>query len=120
MVKNRTSGKTILARVRWCSSFFSRLRGLTFRRALAADEGIVLDEQVESVLATAIHMLFVFFPIGVVWLDRNFKVVDQVLARPFRLYYAPRQPARYVLEGPPALLEQVNIGDQLDIDGKPV
>lgn len=115
MVENKTRGEIILSRVRWCRSFSSRLRGLTFRRALAADEGLLLDEKVESVLATSIHMLFVFFPIAAIWLDGQFRVVDKVLARPFRPYYAPRRPARYVLEGPPALLERVKVGDQLDI-----
>ena len=118
MVKNLTSGKIILSRVDWCKGFSSRLRGLMFRRALGDDEGLVLDEKVESVLATAIHMLFVFFPIAAIWLDDDLRVVDKTLARPFRLYYAPRRPARYVLEGPPALLEQVAVGDRLDIAGR--
>ncbi len=115
MVENRTRGEVVLSRVTWCNSFMSRLRGLTFRRTLPADEGWLLDERVESVMATAIHMLFVFFPIAVVWLDRNFCVVDKRLARPFRPYYAPRRPARYILEASPALLERVEIGDQLYI-----
>ncbi len=115
MVENRTRGEVILSRVHWCSSFLRRLRGLTFRRTLPADEGLLLDEKVESVVATDIHMLFVFFPIAAIWLDHEFRVVDKTLARPFRLYYASRRPARYVLEGVPALLERVEIGDQLYI-----
>jgi uncharacterized membrane protein (UPF0127 family) len=119
MVENHTSGDILLSRVQWCTSFLSRLRGLTFRRALGDDEGILLDEKVESSLATAIHMLFVFFPIAAIWLDSNLCVVDKTLARPFRPYYAPRQPARYILEGPPAMLDRVRIGDQLHIEGRP-
>lgn len=117
MVENRTRGEVILSRVRWCRSFASRLRGLTFRRRLAADEGLVLAEGSESTLTTSIHMLFVFFPIAAIWLDNDFRVVDKALARPFRPYYAPRRPARYVLEGPPSLLERVDVGDQLYIAG---
>ncbi|MBN1890142.1 MAG: DUF192 domain-containing protein [Thermoflexales bacterium] len=115
MVKNNTSGEVLLPKLKWCTSFLCRLRGLTFRRALAEDEGLLLDEKIESVVTTAIHMMFVFFPIAAIWLDGRFRVVDKALARPFGLYYAPRHSARYVLEGPPALLERVNIGDQLSI-----
>jgi uncharacterized membrane protein (UPF0127 family) len=115
MVKNNTSGEILLRKVTWCTSFLCRLRGLTFRRALAEDEGLLLDEKIESVVTTAIHMMFVFFPIAAIWLDSHFCVVDKALARPFGLYYAPRRAARYVLEGSPALLERVNIGDRLSI-----
>ncbi len=118
MVENRTRGTAVLARVKWCRSFLCRLRGLMFRRGLAPDEGLLLDEGKASVAATAIHMLFVFFPIAAIWLDEAFRVVDARLARPFRPFYAPRAPARYVLEAAPALLDQVAIGDQLYIGEK--
>ena len=84
-----------------------------FRRALAEDEVYVFVERRESVTQTTIHMFFVFFSIGVVWLDRDKRVVDKSLARPFRPYYAPRQPAQYFLEGHPSLLERVGVGDQV-------
>ena len=115
MVENRTQGKVMLARVKWCTSFLCRLRGLMFRRHLAPDEGLLLVEGRASIAATAIHMFFVFFPIAAVWLDDSFCVVDAKLARPFRPFYAPRAPARYVLEASPALLDKVAIGDQLHI-----
>ena len=115
MIENRTQGKVLLARVKWCRSFLCRLRGLMFRRDLPADEGLLLVEGRASVAATAIHMLFVFFPIAAIWLDDSFHVVDVKLARPFRLFYAPRAPARYVLEVAPVLLDQVAVGDQLYI-----
>jgi uncharacterized membrane protein (UPF0127 family) len=113
VVENRTRGKVMLARVKWCRSFVCRLRGLTFRRRLPADEGVLLVEERASIAMTAIHMFFVFFPIAAIWLDDSFRVVDAKLARPFRPFYAPRAPARYVLEAAPALLDQVAIGDQL-------
>jgi len=115
MVENRTQGKVVLARVKWCTSYLCRLRGLMFRRHLAPDEGLLLVEGRASIAATAIHMFFVFFPIAAIWLDDSFCVVDAKLARPFRPFYAPRAPARYVLEASPALLDQVAIGDQLHI-----
>ena len=112
-VWNETQSERLLGRVHRCASFLCRLRGLTFRRILGDDEGYLLVGRRESRADTAIHMFFVFFPIAALWLDRNGRVVDAQLARPFRPLYVPRAPARDVLEGPPALLERVHIGDRL-------
>lgn len=113
VVWNETRGTQLLGHVRRCASFLSRLRGLTFRRTLGDDEGLLLVGRQESRTDTAIHMFFVFFPIAAIWLDSDGRVVDARLARPFRPLYVPRAPAQDVLEGPPALLERVQIGDRL-------
>jgi len=112
-VWNETRNERLLGRVRWCTSFLCRGRGLTFRRRLEEDEGLWLVGSRESRLEAAIHMLFVFFPIAVVWLDGEGGVVDTCLAQPFRPFYAPRRAARDVLEGPPGLLARVAVGDRL-------
>ncbi len=109
----RTDGVALPLRVRRCDTFWCRLRGLTFRRALGRDEALLFVETSESRIGAAIHMLFVFFMIGVVWLDADGVVVDTAVARPFGLFYAPQRPAMYFLEGPPELVEWVQIGDAL-------
>lgn len=114
---NETRREQVLERVRRCAGFLDRLRGLMFRRPLADNEGLLLVGSRQSRADTAIHMFFVFFPIAAIWLDRDGQVVDAKLARPFRPFYAPRAPARDVLEGPPALLERVRIGDRLCFGG---
>lgn len=112
-VQNRTTGVQLRSRARWGASFLSRLRGLMFRRGLAEGEALILVENADSRAATAIHMFFVPFAIAAVWIDSEQKVVDKVEARPWRPFYAPRAPARYVLEAAPDLLAQVSIGDEL-------
>lgn len=112
-VWNETQGKQVLGRVRRCASYLCRLRGLTFRRRLNEDEGLLLVGRRESRTDTAIHMFFVFFPIAAVWLDGRGRVVDAKLARPFRPFYGPHAPAQDVLEGPPSVLKKVKTGDQL-------
>ena len=112
-VWNETQNQQLLGRVRRCASFLCRLRGLTFRRTLNDDEGLLLVGNRESRTDAAIHMFFVFFPLAAIWLDQDRRVVDAQLARPFRPLYVPKAPAQDVLEGSPALLAQVQIGDQL-------
>lgn len=110
------SGHTLPLKVRCCDTFACRLRGLTFRRRIGDDEGLIFVERTESRLGTAIHMFFVFFSIGVIWLDTEGVVVDSVIARPFRPYYAPRAAARYFVEGPPALVTWVQPGERLRME----
>jgi uncharacterized membrane protein (UPF0127 family) len=112
-VWNETRGERLLAHVYHCTSFPCRLRGLTFRRRLGADEGLLLVGSRESRAEAAIHMFFVFFPIAVIWLDAERRVVDKKLARPFRPYYAPQRPAQYFLECHPHALDKVEIGHQV-------
>jgi uncharacterized membrane protein (UPF0127 family) len=113
-LRRRSTGEVVLARLRWCSSFGCRLRGLTWRGPLPPGEGLALDERAESRLGTAIHMLGVFHPIAVLWLDSRGRVVDTRLAQPWRPAYLPRRPARYIVEAAPELLNLVAIGDDLD------
>jgi uncharacterized membrane protein (UPF0127 family) len=114
---NETQDRLVLERVRHCTTALARGRGLTFRRAPADDEGLLLCWQRESRIDTAITMAFVFFSIGAVWLDGDGRVVDKRLARSFAPAYVPRAPARYVLEGQPAILDRVEIGDRLCFRG---
>lgn len=112
-VQHVESGRILVPRARWCDTFGSKLRGFTFRRQLAPGEGLVLVEDGESRLNTSIHMLFVPFALGVIWVDEEGTVVDTVLARPWRLSYVPRAAARYVVEAHPDVLRQASIGDHV-------
>ncbi len=97
-------------------SFWSRLRGLTFRRALPEGEGILLVEGKDSRMDTSIHMLMVFMDLGVVWINNDCQVVDTVLAKSWRLAYFPKQPARYVLEINPLRLQDYQVGDRIRLE----
>ncbi len=112
---NRTSGEVLATRVVLCDTFWRKFRGLMFRRPLAADEAYIFAGRRESIAGASIHMFFVFFAIAVIWLDARWQVVDKVLARPFHPLYAPRQAAQYFVEGHPSLLEQVQLGDELEL-----
>jgi uncharacterized membrane protein (UPF0127 family) len=102
--------------VRWCSSFLCRLRGLTFRRSLADDEGLLLVQKRENRSDAAIHMLFVWIDLAVIWINSNREVVDVQLAKRWRPFYIPKAPAQYVLEISPAHLSEFNAGDCLSFE----
>ena len=83
---------------------------------LADEEGLLFVTASESRTNTTIHMFFMLFSIGVVWLDSSGKVVDKCLAKPWRPAYAPRSAAQYFVEARPGILDRVEIGDMLRFD----
>jgi uncharacterized membrane protein (UPF0127 family) len=108
------SGQTLISGAKWCDGFGSKLRGLMFRRQLGEEEGVVLVYGRDSTTNTAIHMLFVFFDLGVIWVNDAGEVVGKVLAKQWRPSYVPPAPARYVIEGQPVILEKVQVGDHVE------
>jgi uncharacterized protein len=107
------SGRVLVAQARWCHTFASKLRGFTWRRDLPPGAGLVLVEDKESRINTAIHMFFVFFELGIIWVDDGGQIVDLKIARPWRPAYIPQAPARYVIETHPTVLEALGIGDHV-------
>ena len=112
-VYNSDNPKAKPIQARYCDSFLRRLRGLTFRRNLDPDEGLLLAHGRDSRLDAAIHMLGVGFDIAAVWLDSDLRVVDKVLARRWRLAYIPQRPAKYVLEIHPKRWNDFEIGNKV-------
>jgi undecaprenyl-diphosphatase len=113
MIRNATRNIGIAAEVVYCNSLLRRGLGLMCRRPLRRDQAFIFIEGRESITATAITMLFVFFPIAVIWLNSDKRVVDKTLARPWRLIYASERPACYYIEAHPCALDKVEIGDML-------
>jgi uncharacterized membrane protein (UPF0127 family) len=87
-----------------------------FVRDLPRDEGLLFVTGSESRTNSTIHMLFMRISIGVIWLDKSGRVVDKVLAKPWRLAYSPRQPAQFYIEANTDILDRVKIGDVLRFD----
>lgn len=87
--------------------------GLMFHGDLSEEQGVWLDMDKQTRFFSAIHMMFVFFPISVFWLDRQGIVVDKTLARPFVPFYMPRRPARYIVELHASRLSMADVGDHL-------
>jgi len=116
VLKQAGNHKVILKRVKLCDTFWSRFRGLQLVTNLPDDEGLLFVTGSENRANTTIHMFFMFFSIGVVWLDASGKVVDKCFAKPWRPAYAPRSPAQYFVEANPTILDKIQIGDVLQFN----
>lgn len=112
-IENRTHPYPAAVKAAYCDSFFGRLRGLMFRKALGEREGLLLVEGSDSRINAAIHMFFMNFDIAAIWIDSQMRVVDAQLARRWRPSYMPAGPARFILETRPEYLSCFQIGDQV-------
>lgn len=115
-IRKADTNEIILARAKWCASYWCHFRGLQLVRDLPEDEGLLFVTSSESRAGTAIHMFFMFMSIAVVWVNKDFEVVDKKFAKPWRPAYSPKAPAMYYIEANPSLLERVEIGDKLTFD----
>lgn len=116
IVQNQTHPLTTPLQVGYADNFMGRLRGLMFTPPVANQSGLLLVQDHASRLDSAIHMFFVSYDLGTVWLDASYQVVDTVLAKSWRPFYMPSHPARYTLEIHPDRLAEFQPGDQLLID----
>ena len=101
-------------KAKWYKNFLFKARGLMFTMPLKRGKAIILEADEEGILDTTIHMLFVFFPIDVIWVNLEKKVVDikrNVL--PFTPWLSPKDPAKYVVELPSSSTKFVKVGDSI-------
>ncbi|MBK8434717.1 MAG: DUF192 domain-containing protein [Chloroflexi bacterium] len=108
------NGRLLIPNAKWCATFASKFRGFMLHAPITPAEALVLVEKRENKLNTAIHMLFMRFDLGVVWVNGRGQVVDKTLAKRWRLQYSPTAPAQYVIEMHPSLLEVVQVGDGIE------
>jgi uncharacterized membrane protein (UPF0127 family) len=102
--------------VDYCASFFCQLRGLTFRRKLSSNEGILLVQGRDSRLDSAIHMFGVWIDLAAIWINGAMQVVDVRLVRRWRPWYFPKEAARFILESDPQRLHDFHIGDKVEFE----
>jgi len=106
-------GKKILMKnVRRANTPWQRMKGLMFEDLKKFNYALVFDFPAESKIGSSLHMLFVFFPIDVLFLDKNKKVVDKVTLTPFMPNYTPNAPAKYVIELPHGKAKGVKLGEK--------
>jgi uncharacterized membrane protein (UPF0127 family) len=84
-----------------------------FRKSIPKDWGLLLVYPSDSIMNTSIHMFFVPFDLGVVWVNQAGEVVDLARVRRWIGLKAPKEPASYILEIVPERLGEFELGDKV-------
>lgn len=107
----------ILAReVTYANNMFSRARGLMFRKDIPVDFAMVFT--MRKPMTVGVHMLFVFFPIDVIFLDERKRVIGTGMLKPW-LGHTQMKGVKYLIETHQGTIEthDITIGDDLEFDG---
>ena len=100
MLYNISKKKIIIKNVKIADTEIKQTLGLMFSRRNKFNYCLIFKRPNSSILGSSIHMMFVFYPIAVIFLDENKKVVDiKKKIVPF-WFYMPKKPAKYILEIP--------------------
>lgn len=77
---NKSNNNILADRATIANTAFARMKGLLGRKELSKGEALILDP------CNSIHMLFMRFPIDVLFVDKNSRVVKTIFSiKPFQL-----------------------------------
>ena len=109
----KVENRVLMKNVRFASNPLDRMRGLMFEDIKKFNYALVFDFQNESRVGCSLHMMFVFFPIDVLFLDKNKKIVDKAALNPFTPNYTPKKAAKYVIELPKGRAMHAKLGQKV-------
>ena len=98
-------------RVKIAKGFFERMIGLLGKKSMSKDEVLVIEN------CKSVHTFFMRFPIDIVFIDRDSKVVNIFQnVKPFRLIFG-RDGAYSVLESGVGYVDanEVSIGQKIEL-----
>ena len=106
LIRNVTKKRIIADNARLCNDIFSKFIGLMF--SIKQKKDLVFKFDKEKIIS--LHMFFVFYPIDVLFLDKNKIVVDKKENfKPFTFYKSKRK-AMYAVELPHGTVKQTKTG----------
>ncbi len=107
MILNTSTKQVISQKERYCKSVWFQARGLMFRRK----QNLIMEFPQKRKIS--LHMWFVFFPIDVLILNQNKKIVEiKRYFKPFTFWTA-KEKGKYVVEL--AFSENYQVGDYLEL-----
>lgn len=113
-VVNASKGARI-CRARFAGSFISRALGLMFKKALPDGEGLLIEYS-SLFSSRTVHSFFMRFPIDLVFIGPDKRVVELKTLEPWRIY-SPSKECRWVLEVNRGASKSVEIGDVVKLQG---
>ncbi|MBT4597121.1 MAG: DUF192 domain-containing protein [Candidatus Diapherotrites archaeon] len=109
----KVGNKTLMKNVRTCKTSWQRMKGLMFEDKKKFNYALVFEFPKESKIGSSLHMIFVFFPIDVLFLNSKKEVVDKTTLQPFNPNYTPKKAAKYVIEMPQGKAKGTKVGDKV-------
>lgn len=109
-IVNVTRAFTISPNAQYRDTFLGRFRGLM----LSPRRDIILAGKRESIMDSTIHMMWMLYPIDVIWVSAGMKVVDVKRGVP---PFNPLKPKTWELHEPKAAAKyvvEVSVGDLKD------
>lgn len=113
MLKNTTKNALISRETKYCNNILSKAIGLMFSRK--QDRALIFSFKNE--VKECLHMFFVFYPIDVIFLNKDRKVVEmKENFKPFT-FYMPKKKARYIIELLSGSIKKskTSLGDMINI-----
>jgi uncharacterized membrane protein (UPF0127 family) len=107
MLINKTKNKLLAKTPKTCISVLSKAVGLMFKKP----KTLIFIFEREKIIP--LHMLFVFYPIDVLFVNQSKKVVEtKKNFRPFT-FYTPKHKAKFIIELPAKTIQKTNtkVGD---------
>ena len=102
-IKNTTKKEIIAKNAKLCRNIFSHALGLMFA---IKPKALVFIFKKEKIIP--LHMIFVFYPIDVLFLNKNKIVVEmKENFKPFS-FYNPKNKAKYIIELPERAIKKSN------------
>jgi len=112
MITNSSKKKILVKKHEECRSVFSKAKGLMFSFPIK-NNGLVFVFDMEKRID--LHMFFVFYPIDLIFLDKNKRIIEMKdKFMPFT-FYTSRKKAKYTIELPYGTIKKSNskIGDKI-------
>ena len=111
LIKNLTKKRIIANNFKFCNSSFSKFIGLMFSKR--QNKALIFKFKEQKIIY--LHMLFVFYPIDVLFLDKDKLVVElKENFKPFTFYKSNKK-AMYAIEVPTGITKKTKtkIGDKI-------
>ena len=113
MLINSSTNQEIIKKTKLANTSFLRFKGLMFEKKENFDYALIFELTRESKISSSVHMMFVFFPIEIVFLNSQKIVVDKATLNPWKLNYTPKKPAKYFIELPVENGKKIKLGEKL-------
>lgn len=112
----KINNKILIKKVLFAKTTLERTKGLMFEDKKNFNYALVFEFPSESKVRSSLHMIFVFFSIDVLFLNKNKEIVDKITLNPFTPNYTPKKASKYVIELPKGKIKGIKLGQKADWD----